>query len=71
VLNDCRRAKGAEFRHDDDDRRGCLGGTRESVLAEIEHWTKNFDMSTVYWLNGLAGTGKSTIAQSASSPTGG
>jgi WD40 repeat protein len=63
VLNSCRRAKGAEFRHDDDDRRGCLKGTRECVLAEIEHWTESFDMSPVYWLNGLAGTGKSTIAQ--------
>jgi len=32
-------------------------------LDEIESWTKDFDKSPVYWLNGLAGTGKSTIAQ--------
>jgi len=32
-------------------------------LDEIESWTRDFDMSPVYWLNGLAGTGKSTIAQ--------
>jgi len=28
------------------------------------HWAKNPQSQTVYWLNGLAGTGKSTIAQS-------
>jgi hypothetical protein len=33
------------------------------LLDEIESWTKDFDKSPVYWLNGLAGTGKSTIAQ--------
>jgi len=26
-------------------------------------WTKDFDKPRVYWLNGLAGTGKTTIAQ--------
>ncbi|KAF9789294.1 hypothetical protein BJ322DRAFT_1105154 [Thelephora terrestris] len=61
VLNSCHRAKGAEFRHDN--RQGCLKGTREDVLDEIESWSRDFDMSPVYWLNGLAGTGKSTIAQ--------
>ena len=33
------------------------------MLDEIEHWTEDFDRSPVFWLNGLAGTGKSTIAQ--------
>jgi len=64
VLNSCRRAKGAEFRHGD--RRGCFKGTREPVLDEIESWSKDSKMSPVYWLNGLAGTGKSTIAQTIS-----
>ena len=32
-------------------------------MDEIESWSKDLDMSPVYWLNGLAGTGKSTIAQ--------
>ena len=61
MLNNCRRAKGAEFRHGD--RQGCLKGTRKAVLDEIESWSKDSSMSSVYWLNGLAGTGKSTIAQ--------
>ena len=61
MLNSCRRAKGAEFRHGD--RQGCLKGTRGAVLDDMESWTKDSKMSPVYWLNGLAGTGKSTIAQ--------
>jgi len=61
VLNGCRRAEGAGFRHGD--RQGCLKGTRKTVLDDIELWSKDFNMSPVYWLNGLAGTGKSTIAQ--------
>jgi hypothetical protein len=61
VLNSCRRAPGAGYQHGD--RGGCLRGTRETVLDEIESWTKDFNLSPVYWLNGLAGTGKSTIAQ--------
>ena len=36
------------------------------MLAGIETWTEDFDMSPVFWLNGLAGTGKSTIAQTVS-----
>jgi len=56
-----RRARGAAYQHGN--RRGCLRGTREVVLNEIESWTKDFDKSPVFWLNGLAGTGKSTIAQ--------
>ena len=47
----------------------CLLGTRESVLKNIMHWTKNTSSQNVFWLNGLAGTGKSTIAQSFSETT--
>jgi hypothetical protein len=42
----------------------CLPGTRESVLRNILLWVKNPRGQNVFWLNGLAGTGKSTIAQS-------
>ena len=34
-----------------------------SVLDEIERWTEDSEKSPVFWLNGLAGTGKTTIAQ--------
>jgi len=42
----------------------CLPGTRESVLQDIMLWAKNPQDQNVFWLNGLAGTGKSTITQS-------
>ena len=64
MLNSCRRAPGAGYQHGD--RRGCLRGTRETVLNEIELWTKDPDKSPIFWLNGLAGTGKSAIAQTVS-----
>ena len=41
----------------------CLRGTRKEVLQEIEHWLTSEWEHPVFWLNGLAGTGKSTIAQ--------
>ena len=44
-------------------RRGCLRGTRKDVLWEIERWSTGEQEQHVFWLNGLAGTGKSTIAQ--------
>ncbi|KAF9642452.1 hypothetical protein BDM02DRAFT_2211086 [Thelephora ganbajun] len=61
VLNNVRRAQEAEYRHSD--RKGCLKGTRGAVLDSIEVWARDFHEPPVYWLNGLAGTGKSTIAQ--------
>ena len=61
VLNNFRCAQQAEYRHGN--RNGCLRGTRGAILDEIELWIRDSDKPPVYWLNGLAGTGKSTIAQ--------
>ena len=61
MLNSCKRAGGSEYRHGK--LNSCLKGTREAALDEIELWTKDFRKSPVFWLNGLAGTGKSTIAK--------
>jgi len=44
-------------------RQGCLRGTRKAVLWEIEHWLAGEHTQQIFWLNGLAGTGKSTITQ--------
>ncbi|KAF9505346.1 hypothetical protein BS47DRAFT_1354017 [Hydnum rufescens UP504] len=43
----------------------CLDGTRVAVLEEILTWLEsaNGERPPVYWLNGLAGIGKSTIAK--------
>ena len=62
VLRSVRCAQQAGYRHGN--RNGCLRGTRTAILDEIELWIRDlYDPRTVYWLNGLAGTGKSTIAQ--------
>src|ERR1700710_652700 len=44
-------------------RQGCLRGTRQDVLGEIQRWLTDEQDKRVFWLNGLAGTGKSTLAQ--------
>ena len=61
ILNDLCRTQKAEYRHGN--RQPCLKGTRITILDEIERWTRDFNKPPVYWLNGLAGMGKSTIAQ--------
>ena len=61
ILNNFVCAQRAEYRHDN--RSGCLKGTRSTILDVVELWTRDFDKPPIYWLNGLAGTGKSTIAQ--------
>ncbi|KAF5378038.1 hypothetical protein D9757_011521 [Collybiopsis confluens] len=53
--------KGSQYtRH-----RHCLEGTRAKILENIQHWAENASESTGYWIWGMAGTGKSTIAMSA------
>ena len=44
--------------------RYCLKGTRVEVFELIENWADDDGALRVYWLNGHAGSGKSTIAQS-------
>ncbi|KAH8726251.1 putative WD-repeat protein [Phaeosphaeriaceae sp. PMI808] len=41
----------------------CLPGTRVDVLDEIYRWAEGQDERCIFWLSGLAGTGKSTIAR--------
>ena len=47
----------------------CLSGAREHILRDIMSWAKSTQDQPVFWLNGLAGTGKSTIAQTFSEMT--
>jgi hypothetical protein len=42
----------------------CLEGTRTQILNEISVWMADPSAKLVYWLTGVAGTGKTTIAQS-------
>jgi len=41
----------------------CLPGTRVDLLQQIYSWADGQDERCIFWLNGLAGTGKSTIAR--------
>lgn len=41
----------------------CHENTRKDLLQDIYDWVDGEDERHVFWLNGLAGTGKSTIAQ--------
>jgi hypothetical protein len=40
----------------------CLPNTRSDVLEEIRRWADGDGGQRIYWLKGMAGTGKSTIA---------
>jgi hypothetical protein len=42
----------------------CLSGTREELLQKIQDWGRSGDRG-IFWLSGMAGTGKSTIARTA------
>jgi hypothetical protein len=41
----------------------CHENTRVELLQEIHEWAKGLDEQCIFWLSGLAGTGKSTIAR--------
>ena len=47
-----------------DPARGCMDGTRVNVLARVESWAKSLTLQKIYWMYGLTGTGKSSIASS-------
>ncbi|KAI0126350.1 vegetative incompatibility protein HET-E-1 [Xylariales sp. AK1849] len=61
-------AEGATFdSHANEHNPQCLPDTRTEVLREIIEWAQSADTKTVYWLNGMAGTGKSTISRTLAS----
>ncbi|KJA14825.1 hypothetical protein HYPSUDRAFT_80696 [Hypholoma sublateritium FD-334 SS-4] len=44
----------------------CFAGTRETILKTVQDWLVDKTRPNVFWLNGLAGIGKSTIAMTLS-----
>ena len=42
-------------------RRSCTAKTREKILADLVAWAADAGDTSIYWLNGMAGTGKTTI----------
>ncbi|PLB45802.1 hypothetical protein P170DRAFT_467015 [Aspergillus steynii IBT 23096] len=45
----------------------CLKGTQEAVLNQIQSWIDDSQTPPIFWLHGMAGTGKSTIARTVAS----
>ncbi|QRV92661.1 WD repeat-containing protein [Ceratobasidium sp. AG-Ba] len=43
-------------------RNGCTKNTRVDILQELRDWAGGATPEKIYWLNGMAGTGKTTIA---------
>jgi hypothetical protein len=57
-------AIGASFNsHNEEHNARCLPNTRTELLDEITTWANNKDGKSIFWLSGMAGTGKSTIAR--------
>jgi hypothetical protein len=44
----------------------CLSKTRVDLLQQLKEWGENPGGACIFWLNGIAGTGKSTIARTVS-----
>lgn len=44
----------------------CLKNTRAELLRDIEEWVASPDERFIFWLAGMAGTGKSTVARTIS-----
>jgi hypothetical protein len=63
-LNKLPIARAAEYnsymdQHED----ACLPGTRTELLQRIAEWSVSPQGKCIFWLNGMAGTGKSTISR--------
>ncbi|KAI0804240.1 hypothetical protein GGR55DRAFT_659124 [Xylaria sp. FL0064] len=64
VLGRLAEAAGAAFdSHAEEHNLTCLPDTRVDLLREICQWVEDPAAKAVFWLNGMAGTGKSTISR--------
>ncbi|KAJ5390254.1 uncharacterized protein N7496_001322 [Penicillium cataractarum] len=48
---------------DDRDEVQCLQGTRTELLQQIKGWAISSSQKSIFWLHGMAGTGKSTVSR--------
>ncbi|KAF5228735.1 hypothetical protein FANTH_14407 [Fusarium anthophilum] len=57
-------AAGAAYNsYAEQDNSTCLQNTRSEILEDIDDWLGNEKSHSTFWLQGMAGTGKSTIAR--------
>lgn len=43
-------------------RRACTENTRVALISRLKQWANSDNSSPIFWLSGMAGTGKSTVA---------
>ncbi|KAL7803533.1 hypothetical protein V8C44DRAFT_274727 [Trichoderma aethiopicum] len=64
VLSKLRVAEAASFNASiDNEGSYCLPGTRSDIIQQIKQWSTSPESKSIFWLNGMAGTGKSTISR--------
>ncbi|KAI1124900.1 vegetative incompatibility protein HET-E-1 [Nemania abortiva] len=63
VLERLPTASGSSFDAASEHCRTCQGNTRVELLREIHTWINDPEGKSIFWLNGMAGTGKTTIAR--------
>ncbi|KAF7968877.1 hypothetical protein HWV62_29152 [Athelia sp. TMB] len=51
-------AQGASW----DPARACMPGTRLAILSVVDEWSRSIGPQNIFWLKGVAGSGKSAIA---------
>ncbi|KXX78527.1 Vegetative incompatibility protein HET-E-1 [Madurella mycetomatis] len=57
-------ASGAAFdSHAEEHNARCHSDTRTELLRQIREWANDAQAESIFWLNGVAGTGKSTISR--------
>lgn len=57
-------SEGASFEsHAEEHNATCLPDTRKDLLEEIHTWARNPSAEAIFWLKGMAGTGKSTVSR--------
>ena len=62
ILHSLPYAEGAALDSHLSQRPSCLPNTRVGILADIDAWQQAIQGEPIFWLNGMAGTGKSTLA---------
>ncbi len=64
MLDKLQSADNAAFdSHDEEHNARCYQGTRAELLRQIYGWASDQGSERIFWLNGMAGTGKSTISR--------
>ncbi|KAL4887975.1 hypothetical protein BDV59DRAFT_150820 [Aspergillus ambiguus] len=63
VLSKLKTAEEAHYKAYTEEDRECLQGTRIELLDDIKSWATDTDRQAVFWLQGMAGTGKSTVSR--------